>query len=173
VKQKLEDLKPSLPEGVAVRAEIIRFLRRLGYRLVLRELTHAAVATAGRPFELSMKWQNVGSAPCYKPYRVAYRLVGPDGQPRVFVGGVAVNQWLPGSVPLFTEDFYKGTWDLPNGELAEVKDAIALPADLPAGSYRLSLAVVSGDPPAPVIRLGIQGRGADGWYPLSNVEVRK
>ncbi len=162
-----------LPEGEAVRAEIIRFLRRLGYRLVLRELAHPAAAVAGRPFELSMKWQNVGSAPCYRPYRVAYRLIGADGQSRVFVGGVAVNKWLPGSVPLFTEEFYKGTWDLPNGEVAEVKDSVALPADLPAGSYRLSLAVVGGEPPAPVIRLGIQGRGADGWYPLSSVEVRK
>ena len=162
-----------LPQGEAVRAEITRFLRRLGYRFVLRELEHPAVGFAGGPFELSMKWQNIGSAPCYKPYHVAYRLVGPDGHSRVFVSGVTVRQWLPGFVPLVTEPLHEDTWDLPAGEVAEVKEAITLPADLPAGSYRLSVAVVSGEPPAPVLRLGIQGRDADGWYPLSGVDIER
>jgi len=44
------------------------------YRLVLKELQHPAQVKPGEKLELAMKWQNVGSAPCYKPYRVAYRL---------------------------------------------------------------------------------------------------
>ncbi|OHB73865.1 MAG: hypothetical protein A2V70_11430 [Planctomycetes bacterium RBG_13_63_9] len=63
-----------LPVGKEVREEVERFLRRLGYRLVVRELRHPGQAKLGEKLALSMKWQNVGSAPCYKPYRLAYRL---------------------------------------------------------------------------------------------------
>ena len=37
-----------------------------------KELKHPAQVQAGGKLELSMKWQNVGSAPCYRPYRVAF-----------------------------------------------------------------------------------------------------
>ena len=69
-----------LPDDEHFRQELERFLRRLGYRLVLKELTHPAQVRPGEKLELGMKWQNVGSAPCYRPYRVAYRLTGQDGQ---------------------------------------------------------------------------------------------
>ena len=72
-----------LPQGENVRPEIERFLRRLGYRLVLKELKHPAQVRAGGKLELSMKWQNIGSAPCYKPYRVAYRLSNDNGFSKV------------------------------------------------------------------------------------------
>ena len=118
-----------------------------------------------------MKWQNVGSAPCYCPYRVAYRLSNDKGDAVALVGGVTVNKWMPGSVPLFTEDFYKGEWDLPNGEVNDVLDKIALPADIAPGRYRLAIAVIGEKTLAPAIRLGIQGRAEDGWYPLSQLEI--
>jgi hypothetical protein len=68
-----------LPEGENIRPEVERFLRRLGYRLVLKELKHPEQAKAGETIKVSMKWQNTGSAPCYRPYRVAYRLSNGDG----------------------------------------------------------------------------------------------
>jgi hypothetical protein len=252
----LNNKSAPLPEGPEVRAEVERFLRRLGYRLVLTELTHAAVARPGGKLALAMKWQNTGSAPCYRPYRLAYRLVpagaggpnvpapnvagpnvavpnvaapnvaapnvaapnvaapnvaGPnvaapnvaapaggasgvgggragaagDGggggaasapgpaAARTLVGGVTVNRWLPGSVELFTKEFFAGEWDLPKGEVVAVADEVALPPDIPPGKYTLSVAVVGEDSPEPAIRLGIKGRQADGWYPLSEVEVRR
>ncbi len=161
-----------LPPGDDVRPEIERFLRRLGYRLVLRELQHPPSASAGAVLQLAMKWQNVGSAPCYRPYRLAYRLTGGDGQSKTLVGRITVNHWLPGSTELFTAEFFRQPKDLPPGEIVAVSDAITLPAGLPAGKYGLSLAVVEGERAAPVVRLAIQGRAADGWYPLSELEVR-
>lgn len=80
------------------RHELERFLRRLGYRLLLKELSHPAQAKAGEKQTLAMPWQNVGSAPCCKPYRVAYRLRSESGCDRTFVGPVTVNRWLPGSI---------------------------------------------------------------------------
>ncbi len=75
-----------LPEGPEVRPEIERFLRRLGYRLVLNELIHPAEGQASQAITLAMRWQNIGSAPCYRPYRLAFRLAGPRGITHVMEG---------------------------------------------------------------------------------------
>ena len=162
-----------LPEHKDVRAELERFLRRLGYRLVLTELKHPGEVAAGGKLDLRMKWQNIGSAPCYKPYRIAYRLASGEGCQKVLVGQVTVNNWLPGSIELFTEDFFRQPADLPPGPIADVADAIRLPDDLPPGEYRLEIAVVGEDSETPVVRIGIKGRAADGWYPLSRITVAK
>ena len=162
-----------LPEGENVRPELERFLRRLGYRLVLRELRHPAEARPGEKLQIAMKWQNTGSAPCYRPYRVAYRLQGAGARGAVVVGQTVVNRWLPGSIDLFTEEFFREPADLPPGPIVAARDTLVLPADLPAGAYTLSLAVVEQDSTTPVVRLGIRGRAADGWYPLSTIHVVK
>lgn len=160
-----------LPAGDEVRAEVERFLRRLGYRLVLEELRHAGQAKSGEKLELAMKWRNVGSAPCYKPYRVGYRLTNDRGYAKVAVGGVTVEKWLPGSIELFTEEFFQQPADLPPGKVVSVTDAITLPRDMPSGVYSLSIAVVGEESEEPVVRLGVKGRTSDGWYPLSKVQV--
>jgi hypothetical protein len=162
-----------LPVGDDVRPEVERFLRRLGYRLVLRELSHAKAAKPGEILELKTKWQNVGSAPCYKPYRVAYRLAGAGGYERVFASDVAVSGWLPGSIELFTEDFFKQPADLPPGEIIDVADSVRLPGDLEPGSYTLSVGIVGEDGEKPVVRLAVKGRDEAGWYPLSEVVISR
>jgi len=160
-----------LPDNEEFRQELERFLRRLGYRLVLKELRHPSQVQAGGKLEFAMNWQNVGSAPCYKPYRLAYRLTSGGGQKRVFLSNITVNRWLPGSIELFSKEFFKEPKDLPPGEVAEVRDAIQLPVGLAPGEYTVSLAVVGEKDEKPVVRLGIRGRGSDGWYPLSKVSV--
>jgi hypothetical protein len=160
-----------LPEGENVRPEVERFLRRLGYRLVLKELQHPAQAKSGAKLGLSMKWQNMGSAPCYKPYRLAYRLTNGSSYRMVFFSNITVNHWLPGSIDLFTPEFFKGPKDLPPGLVCTVSDEIRLPADLSAGKYTLSVSVVDDVSSSPVIKLAIKGRTEDGWYPISNVQI--
>ncbi len=162
-----------LPQRESVRGEVERFLRRLGYRLVLKELKHPSEAEPGSNLQLAMKWQNVGSAPCYRPYRVAYRLTGNDKEHQVFVSDVTVNNWLPGEIELFTEAFFKEPADLPPGEIIDVADAISLPEDLSPGIYTLSIAVVGEKGIEPVVQLGIEGRADDGWYPLSTMTVTR
>ena len=159
-----------LPTDDHFRQELERFLRRLGYRLVLKELKHPAQMWAGGKLELSMKWQNVGSAPCYKPYRVAYRFSNANGFSKVIVSKITVNHWLPGSIEMFTPDFFKMPNDLPRGGIHAVAANIGLPADLPVGQYAISIAIV-GESSSPVVRLGIKGRADDGWYPLSKIQV--
>jgi hypothetical protein len=160
-----------LPAGDQVQVELRRFLQRLGYRLVLRQLKHPARVSAGDQLSIEMSWQNVGSAPCYRPYRVAYRLSNDQGTQQTFVSSVTVERWLPGSVTLFTRDFLREPPDLPPGEIVPVTDQIELPADLPAGNYRLAVGIVDELTRQPIVQLGIAGRTSDGWYPLSKVTV--
>jgi hypothetical protein len=160
-----------LPEGDDVRAEVERFLRRLGYRLVLNELKHSSQAKPGGKIGLSMKWQNTGSAPCYRPFRLAYRLSNGQGYEKIVVSDITVNHWLPGSVELFTEEFFRQPADLPPGEVVSVTDAMILPQDISPGAYSLSIAVVGEEAEQPVVRLGIKGRADDGWYPVSRLEI--
>ena len=162
-----------LPDDENFRRELERFLRRLGYRLVLRELSHPSQVRAGGNLEIAMKWQNIGSAPCYRPYRLAYRLSDSDGDHRVFVGSVTANKWLPGEIELFTEEFFKEPADLPPGEIVDVADSIRLPDDLSSGTFTLSVAVVEEEDSEPVVQLGIKGQSKDGWYPLSTVTISK
>jgi hypothetical protein len=161
-----------LPEGENVRPEIERFLRRLGYRLVLKELSHPKQAAAGAAMTIETKWQNVGSAPCYRPYRVAYRLSNQRGYTKVLPSAVTVDKWMPGSIKVFTEEFLREVPDLPPGEIVAVTDRVTLPNDLPKGRYDLAVGIVGEDSTEPVVRLAIEGRAADAWYPLSKLTVR-
>lgn len=160
-----------LPEGENIRPEIERFLRRLGYRLVLRELEHPSEARPGQRLSVTMKWQNVGSAPCYRPYRLAYRLTSQSGYEKVVAGSVTVERWLPGSLEAFSADFLKAPKELPPGQVIDVSDEFPLPGDVPPGVYVLSIGVVGLDATEPAVMLGIEGRDPDGWYPLSQLQV--
>lgn len=162
-----------LPIDEEVRPEIERFLRRLGYRLVLRELKHPRQVQVGGMLPIEAKWQNIGSAPCYRPYRVAYRLADDAGYARVFVGSITVENWMPGSVDPFTEEFMRQPPDLPPGEVISIVDRIALPEDVRAGEYNLAVGIVSEDSAEPVARLAIKGRSLDGWYPLSQITISR
>ena len=128
-----------LPPNEATRPEIERFLRRLGYRFVLAEMKHPKQAAVGTKLTIDTKWRNVGSAPCYRPYRVAYKLSNGQGYSKVLPGTNTVNKWMPGSVALFTKEFFQQVPDLPPGEVVPVTDKLALPKDMPKGEYDLAL----------------------------------
>ncbi len=162
-----------LPEREDVRTELERFLRRLGYRFVLRELRHPARIRAGEMVRLETVWQNIGSAPCYRPYRLAWRLRSGEGRAFVRIGRVTVQPWMPGEVPLFDSRFLEAPPDLPAGPLVTESDEIRSPPELAPGHYELALAIVPPDSERPAIRLAIEGRSADGWYPLSRIEVTR
>ena len=162
-----------LPEGDEIRPEVERFLRRLGYRLVLKELQHPKQAKPGEAIKLAMKWQNTGSAPCYRPYRVAYRLSNDNGDTATVVGLETVDQWMPGEIELFTEEFFEQPADLPPGPLNDVDETIHLPEDLPSGTYTLSIGIVGEDNTKPVVQLGMWGRDKDGWYPVSSMTISR
>jgi hypothetical protein len=147
----LNNKSAPLPEGV--RPEVERFLRKLGYRLVLRKLSHPAEVAAGGQLELTTTWSNVGVAPPYRDYRVAVRLTDAKGAQHVLPTEQSVKGFLPGDrdLPLLVE----------------------LPKTLAVGQYAVAVGLLppgGGDKPA--IKLAIEGRDADGWYPVSSLAVK-
>ena len=169
----LNNKSAPLPEGKNVRAEIERFLRRLGYRLVLKQLEHPSSVRAGEPLRLTMKWQNTGSAPCYRPYQIAYRLLNGNAGNKVLIGNLTVEKWMPGQVETFSDEFVKDPPELPSGPVVDETDSIIVPADMPAGTYKLEIGIVGEQIDKPVVQLGIKGRTRDGWYALSKIEITK
>jgi hypothetical protein len=143
----------STPIPAGARPEIERLLKKLGYRLVLRGLEHPAAVTAGQPLALAMDWENVGVAPSYRNDVLAVQLRDASGSPVLTADtGIVVKAWLPGSI-------YHAT------------PTVTLPAGLAPGTYTLAIGVVDPATRKPVVQLAIQGRDANGWYPLSTVSV--
>jgi hypothetical protein len=64
---------------------------------------------------------------------------------------IDVMKWLPG--------------------IHDVTLALAIPADLDPGRYRLAVALLDPFTREPAVRLAIEGRDAQGWYNLSELEV--
>ncbi len=140
-----------LPEGT--RGQVEQFLRKLGYRFVLRSLKHPASVERGGRLHVEMEWENVGVAPTYVDYAPAVSLVDAAGK-RVWTGPLTSStlKWLPGPVT--------------------VAEDLQLPAELAPGQYGLEIAIVDRRLLAPVVRLAVAGRAESGWYPLSRIAVR-
>ena len=141
-----------IPDGT--RPLIENMLRRLGYRFVLRKLTHPVRVAPGAELNIEMAWENVGVAPCYEDYSAAVSLVDADGN-RAWTRAMESNtrRWLPGAI--------------------QVSAAPKLPDDLAPGQYSVEVAVVDPDSVEPVMKLAIEGLQPSGWYRLSTVTVRR
>ncbi len=131
-----------------------QMLMSLGYRYELTNLSYSATATPGDPLALTMTWQNVGDAPSYSNDVVAVQIRNSSGTVVSTTNtGIAVKNWLPGTYT--------------------VTPSVTLPADLAAGTYTIAIGIVNPTTMLPDIQLAIQGRDANGWYPLGTVSVNQ
>lgn len=146
----LNNKSSKIPSGT--RPIIENFLRRIGYRLVLRTLEYPRTVQQGKPLEVTMIWENTGVAPPYRPNPLAFRLVDTQGECTIIPAGITIQGWLPGS--------------------REVSMAPIFPKRLKKGNYTLSLAVLDQDGGEPAVRLAISGRASDGWYPMGKIKVK-
>lgn len=148
----LNNKSAPIPEGT--RREIERFLRRQGYRLVVREVEHAASVQAGEHLGVTISWENVGVAPPYRDYRVALRLRSPvdtAAQPMVLVSEKSIRGWLPGR--------------------SRTELSWRITESVPPGQYALAVGVVDPVSQTPAVQLAITGRDAEGWYPVSSLAI--
>jgi hypothetical protein len=146
----LNNKSARIPEGTY--HEIERFLRKIGYRLVLRQMEHRKVTSCGSLFPVFMIWDNVGVAPPYRDYLLALRFSHSSSKEKlVLIGETSIKDWLPGEI--------------------EVTESFQLPGTLKTGRYQIAVAVIDPGTGEPIIRLAITGRAEDGWYPLSEVDV--
>jgi len=126
------------------------FQKRMGYRFELRRMEYPPAVRPNSEIAVSMWWVNAGVAPVYRPYVLALQLHG--ARDATIELPVDVRKWLPGD------------------ELVEEK--ISIP-DLPAGEYRLRVAMLDARSRKPAIQFGTAGRAPDGWYDLGGIAIRK
>jgi hypothetical protein len=134
-------------------SEVQRFLRRMGYRYVLRELQTPQSARAGERITVSMEWENVGVSPSYGNQRLAFQLRNASGaQVAKSTTNTAVRKWMPGALA--------------------VDESFTIPSGLPAGNYTLAVGIVDPQTGNPAVQLAISGRDNNGWYPLTTIRVQ-
>jgi len=142
------------PVPAAWRPRVNEFLKKLGYRMVLREMTHPREARPGERLLLRSRWQNVGVAPFYHPWPLAYRLRSSSDQVVAqWVSTANLMRWLPGA---------------PH----EVQDSVAVPDHVPATIYSLDVAILTQNGSSAHIDLAIEGKRPDSWYPVSKLTIR-
>jgi hypothetical protein len=123
--------------------------RGMGYRLILRRFEHPKRVLAGAPLHVQMWWRNAGVAPPYRRYSMVLRVGSGAGAALIDVP-IDVTKMLPGDL-------------VHEGDLA-------LPA-LPPGSHAIAVALLDPVTRLPAVKLAIEGREADGFYPLGTLLV--
>jgi len=157
----LDDTGNAVPEWIQETDAFQRLITHLGYRLVLRRLAHPEAAAPGDTIAVTTHWENVGSAPPYRDWRLAFRL-GPATSPIVTITEVSVSGWLPSSFQI-----QQGM-----DSSQSVESMLPIPAGMPTGDHDLSVAIVDAETGLPAIQLGIESAQENGWYPLSHIDVR-
>jgi hypothetical protein len=132
--------------------EIEKLVMKLGFRLVLRNVTFDNATVSGTEIPITMKWENLGIAPPYRDHRIAFRL---NDKNKIIYGiaitGQSIKGWLPGETNITVN--YK------------------LPADLAAGNYSLEMGVVFHNSIEHTIPIANKGKTDDGWYTLGSIKI--
>jgi uncharacterized protein DUF4832/glycosyl hydrolase family 42 (putative beta-galactosidase) len=141
----------SAPIPVEWKAKFDDFQRRMGYRFILRRLEYSKTVPAGTMMPVHMWWLNAGVAPTYDPYDLVMQLVSGERRTQITIP-VDVRKWLPGDA------VFDGTVYIPN--------------ELPAGEYRVRIALLDPRTGMPAIRFANEGREDDGWYAMGALTVQ-
>ncbi|TKJ38170.1 MAG: DUF4832 domain-containing protein [Planctomycetes bacterium B3_Pla] len=127
-----------------------RWLKKMGYRFVLRKFTYPAAAKAGDKLSFTSWWDNKGVAPCYKEFYLALRLKN-EQTTEILAANADIRTWLPG------DNLYD--------------DAVLIPDNIPAGEYDLQIAILDPLSNEPKVKLAISSRRPDGWYSLGKIKI--
>jgi hypothetical protein len=126
------------------------WLKKMGYRFVLRRFTYPETVRKNGKLQYKTWWENKGVAPIYKDYLLAFRLKS-DKKELVYTADADIRAWMPGD----------NVYD----------DAIFIPLDFPSGEYQIEVAIVGVQDRLPKVKLAIGGETEDGWYRIGKVVV--
>jgi hypothetical protein len=131
---------------------IDEWLKKMGYRFVLRNFSYPEYAVQGSRIDIKSWWDNKGVAPIYKKYLLAIRLKN-EKYSEIFITDADVKTWFPG------DNLYD--------------DAIYVPWEMPVGIYQLQIGIVDPKSHKPKVNLAIEGKNPDGWYQLGQIEIKE
>jgi hypothetical protein len=127
------------------------WLKRMGYRFVLRRFTYSSIVKPQGQLPITSWWENKGVAPIYKDYKFAVRLKNAE-RTETLITCAHLPDWLPGDV---------------------VHDEILyIPYDMPPGTYQIEIALVSPVSFEPRVKIAVAGVNEEGWYPMGEILVQ-
>ncbi len=128
-----------------------RWLKKMGYRFVLRNISYSSEVLPNGKVSFNSWWENKGVAPCYKDFTLAFKLES-DKNEQIFITDVKIKEWLPGDI------VYDNSFFIPN--------------DFLPGEYDLKVAIIDKMEKKPKVNLAIEGRDAKGWYYLGKIRIK-
>lgn len=128
------------------------WLKKMGYRYVIRWFVYPKTVYKNGKLPFYSLWENIGVAPCYKDYTTAVRIKSKERE-EVYIGNPIIKEWLPGQFAY--------------------NDSFFVPADFPAGTCDVQIAIVDKQKHIPRVNLAIEGKQADGWYQLGKITIAR
>ncbi|MCF7805453.1 MAG: DUF4832 domain-containing protein [Candidatus Marinimicrobia bacterium] len=141
-----------VPQDEEHQKNLDKLHKKLGYRFVLKEVTHAASVSQGKVLDLAITVENKGVAPFYYNWPLMLYLIDKDGT-------ATLEKELP--VDLIT-------W-LPGEKIENV--TVQIPAKLTTGDYDVKLAIEDPDTGKPGVMLANTHRDTEGRYLISRVKI--
>ena len=132
------------------------FIKKMGYRFIIDYITLPTKIKPGDALHIESEWENVGVAPPYRNYLIAFKLISKNRRSKSILiqdpsYNVDVTDWLPGIHALNLD--------------------LIIPSDIKLGRYNLAVALLDPYTKEVAVKLAIEGRDALGWYVLSDLEV--
>jgi len=146
----------SAPVPAAYVDAVDDLLRENGYRFIVESFNHPSTVQAGGQVQFITTWNNIGVAPPYLSRTLFYRLRDTSGGVEL-MSQQDIRDWLPGA--------------------RETVEVFTIPPEMEPGDYIIEVSIhdrAGLEPdtePLPPLQLAIEGRAADGWYPLSELTV--
>ena len=131
--------------------QVNRWLKKMGYRFVLRKFTYPGTVQPGGRLAFTSWWDNQGVAPCYRKFPLALRFRDAT-RTEVLLTEADITTWLPGD-NLFDS-------------------SVTVPTSLRGGDYDLELGILDPLSNIPKVRLAIEGRSEEGWYRMGPIRVQ-
>ncbi|OGV51586.1 MAG: hypothetical protein A2017_08295 [Lentisphaerae bacterium GWF2_44_16] len=130
--------------------KVNKWLKKMGYRFVLRKLSYPGNVISGKKFLIETWWENKGVAPIYRNYVLAFRLKNQNSS-YIIKTDADIRNWLPGDIIYDTELF--------------ISDSI------PKEKYNIQIGIIDKDTERPMVKLAITGKINSGWYEMGEVTV--
>jgi hypothetical protein len=133
-----------------------RFLKRMGYRLVVRLFRHEKYLEPDDTLHIEMQLDNIGVAPPYRAYKPVFeiRQAGKRNESTILAGTETdwnVLKWLPGRHQYST--------------------ILSIPKNAEPGRYNVYFTLLDPFDHTPAIKLAVEGKDAQGWYSWSSLEI--
>ncbi|MDP6506878.1 MAG: DUF4832 domain-containing protein, partial [Planctomycetota bacterium] len=143
-----------MPKSSAIPEEwaekIDDFDRVLGYRFAVRQITLPLEARPGQRIQADWFVDNVGVAPIYRPYKLAYRF-RQGKEEHVVVSSQDIREWMPGH-----------NW---------FSDRITFPKGIRTGVVKIDVGIVEPKGRQPRVRFAVKESRKDGWHPMTCIDA--